>query len=56
MSLALMWLWPYGSFNPTELGFYLSIALACFIEFALSKMLKFPKKEEANKSLKNKGI
>ena len=55
MSLAFMWLWPYGSFDPTTLGFYLSIALACFIEFTLSKILKFPKSEDTSKNL-NKGM
>jgi hypothetical protein len=47
MALLFMWLMPYGTFDPTKFGFYLSIFLACVLEFVNAKLLKFPKKSES---------
>jgi hypothetical protein len=40
MSLVFMWLMPYGTFDPTQMGFYLSILLAVFISLVTRFLLK----------------
>jgi hypothetical protein len=42
-ALALMWLAPWGSFDPKTLGFYLCIALAIVLELIFVRFMKFPK-------------
>lgn len=40
MSLVFMWLMPYGSFDPKEIGFYICIVLAILLEISLIWFLK----------------
>jgi len=46
MSLAFMWLMPYGTFDPTKLGFYISILCAATIEIILAELFKFPRADK----------
>ncbi|MFZ6010059.1 MAG: hypothetical protein ACOYXT_06885 [Bacteroidota bacterium] len=46
IALTLMWLAPWGSFDPTTLGFYASIALAIISDLILIRFMKFPAKNK----------
>lgn len=39
MSAVFMWLVPFGSFDPTQIGFYLSVFLAIFISVVTRLLL-----------------
>lgn len=40
LSVAFMVFMSFGTFNPTKAGFYVCIAIACFIEFSIRWFLK----------------
>lgn len=39
LSVAYMWLIPWGSFDPTQVGFYMCIVLAAFCEITIPWMI-----------------
>lgn len=40
MSVLFMWLMPYGTFDPSESGFYVCIGVASFISLSVWYLLK----------------
>jgi hypothetical protein len=46
MSLAMMWLAPWGSFDPMQTGFYRAIFFACLTEIILYKFIEVSKDKE----------
>lgn len=46
IALTLMWLAPFGSFNPKQGGFYVCIALAGFAQRLISKLVRFENMED----------
>jgi hypothetical protein len=49
MSIMFMWLMPFGTFNLTQVGFYLCIILAVSLEFSIKFFLKKYQKDYMGK-------
>ncbi|EON75083.1 hypothetical protein ADIS_4254 [Lunatimonas lonarensis] len=49
MSVMFMWLMPSGTFDLTELGFYICIGLAISLEFSIRATLKKYQKDYLDK-------